>query len=122
VLCASEWNIGEALGVLQRKARLASRPRAYGGQKGKLHAELSLLVRMGSFELAPVWSSLLRESWVVAERRELYVAAALQIASARSLACEYFVSGDGALLKAARTEGLKAFDPEADEKRIGQVV
>jgi predicted nucleic acid-binding protein len=27
VLCFSEWNVGEALGVLQRKARISSRPR-----------------------------------------------------------------------------------------------
>ena len=121
-LCFSEWNIGEALGVLQRKARISSRPRAYATRKNRLHGEVATLSRLGSLEVAAVGSRLLRESWPVLERHRLYVADALQIVTARDQACDHFVTGDGDLRTAARAEGLDALDPVGDGGRIRQLV
>lgn len=120
-LCFSEWNVGEVLGVLQRKARLASRPRAYAGRKGRLHGELATLARLRFLEIAAVGSRLLRDSWSVMERHGMYVADALQIVTARDQACDHFVSGDGDLRAAAGAEGLDALDPVADIARIRQI-
>lgn len=117
-LCASEWNIGEVLGVLQRKARLASRPRAYNRQKGQLHSELGMLARLRAFELSPVGSQLLREAWAVAERHQLYVADALQVVTAAQMACDHLVTGDGDLRRAAEGDGLDVIDPARDMARI----
>jgi uncharacterized protein len=122
ILCFSEWNIGEVLGVLQRKARLASRPRAYVTQKGRLHGEIATLTRLRSLEVAAVGSRLLRESWSVSERHFLYEADGLQIVTAQAMRCDYLLSGDGDLREAARAEGLHTLDPAADGLRIRQLV
>lgn len=120
-LCLSEWNVGEVLGVLQRKARLASKPRAYAGRKSRLHGELATLARLRSLEIAAVGSRLLRDSWPVMERHEIYVADALQIVTAQDQACDHFVSGDADLRAAAGAEGLDALDPARDLGRIRQI-
>lgn len=121
-LCFSEWNIGEALGVLQRKARISSRPRAYATRKNRLHGEVATLSRLGSLEVAVVSSRALRDSWPVLERHQLYVADALQIVTARAQTCDHFVTGDGNLRAAAGAEGLDALDPVRDLARIRQLV
>lgn len=117
-LCFSEWNIGEVLGVLQRKARISSRPRAYASRKNRLHGEVATLSRLGSLEVAVVSSRALRESWSVLEQHQLYVADALQIVTARTQACDHFVTGDGNLRATAGVEGLDALDPARDLARI----
>ena len=122
ILCFSEWNVGETLGVLQRKARISSRPRAYSTRKNRLHGEVATLSRLGSLEVAVVSSRLLRDSWPVLERHRLYVADALQIVTARAQACDHFVTGDDALGAAAGAEGLAALDPVRDLARIRQLV
>lgn len=121
-LCFSEWNIGEVLGVLQRKARLSSRLRAYATRKNRLHGEVATLSRLGSLDVALVSSRLLRDSWPVLERHHLYVADALQIVTARAQGCDHLVSGDGDLRVAAGAEGLTALDPGQDLERIRQLV
>ncbi len=122
ILRFSEWNIGEVLGVLQRKARIASRPRAYATQKTRLHGEIATLSRLGSLEIAAVGSRLVRESWAVMERHHLYEADALQIVTAQDMACDHLLSGERDLRAAARAEGLDALDPLADSRKIRQLV
>lgn len=121
-LCFSEWNVGEVLGVLQRKARLSSRPRAYASRKNRLHGEVATLSRLGSLEVAVVGSRVLRDSWPVLERHELYVADALQIVTAKTQACDHFVTGDDNLGVAAGEEGLDALDPVRDLAKIRKIV
>lgn len=117
-LCVSEWNIGEVLGVLQRKARKSGQPKDFVKQRSRLHAEVSTLTRLGFLDLVPVTSVLLRESWVVQEKRLLFVADALQIATARGRACEHFVTGDADLHEAAIQEGLLSHHLAADPSGI----
>ena len=105
-LCASEWNVGEVLGVLQRKARKSGQLKDFVRQRARMHAEVSTLTRLGFLDLVPVTSQLLRESWVVLEKRLLYAADALQIATARGRDCDHFVTGDADLHDAAVHEGL----------------
>lgn len=122
ILGFSEWNVGEALGVLQRMSRIASRPRAYASRKSRLHGEITTLTRLGALEVAAVGTRLLRESWPVLERHRLYAADALQIVTATEQTCDHFVSGDRDLRTAARAEGLDALDPVGDEARIRHLV
>lgn len=121
-ICFSEWNIGEVLGVLQRKARISSRPRAYASRKNRLHGEVATLSRLGSLEVAVVGSRTLRDSWPIQERHGLYVADALQIVTARAQACDHFVTGDSNLRAAAGAEGLDALDPARDLARIQKIL
>ncbi len=52
----------------------------------------------------------------------LYEADALQIASAKSLKCDVFLSADSRLLGIAKAEGLEALNPEQDQRRIVELL
>jgi len=105
-LCFSEWNVGETLGALQKKARKARRPQGFQRAKGRLHGEISSLTNLGVLAIASVGGHLLHETWTLLERRFLYAADALQIATAKDQRCDYFVTADQDLYDAAKAEGL----------------
>ncbi len=121
-LCTSEWNVGEVLGVLQRKARQSRRPEGFTKQKRRLHGEIATLSQLRVLDVAVVSSRLLRESWPILERRFLYVADALQIATARDQACDVFITGDRDLCDAGRAEGLRSLHTIRDERAIQRLV
>lgn len=107
-LLFSEWNIGETLSALQKKARQSGRLKAFTRAKGRLHGETASLSRLGSLEIAPVESRLLQSAWAILERRFLFTADALQIATAQDRGCDHFVTADQDLYDAAKLEGLHA--------------
>lgn len=107
-LCFSEWNVGETLGSLQKKARMAGRLQGFQRAKARLHGEIASLTSLGVVVIAPVESRLLREAWAILERRLLYAADALQIATAKDQRCDYFATADEELHDAAVAEGVKA--------------
>lgn len=117
-LVFSEWNIGETLSALQKKARRSGRPKAYERAKGKLHGEVASLTTLGTLDLASVESRLLRSAWEVLERRSLFSADALQIATAQDVECDYFVTADKDLCDAARLEGLRALHGVREQKSL----
>lgn len=121
-LAMSEWNVGEVLGVLQRKARESGQLKDYTRQKQRMHGEVSTLSRLGFLDAAPVSSKLLRECWSVQERHSLYIADALQVVTAREQACDHFVTADEELFQAAKAEGLHAFHTGRDRARIAKLV
>ncbi len=121
-LCFSEWNIGEVLGVMQRKTRLASRPKLFAKGKQALHGETSSLSRMGFLEVAAVSSRFLRSSWRLLEKHQLYVGDALQIATSISQRCDAFLTADTRLLGAASQEGIAAYNVESDRAAITALV
>ena len=121
-LCFSHWNVGEVLGTLQRRARLSGRVQAYAGAKARLHGELNALRRLGFLETVGVTTVLLRDAWRLLEKHAIYVADALQLATASARACGMFLSADRQLLRAAVAEGLSAFDVLGEGPRIRRVL
>jgi predicted nucleic acid-binding protein len=117
-LILSEWNVEEVLGVLQRKARESGQAKDFTRQKQRMHGEVATLSRLSSLEAAPASSKLLRECCPIQERRFLYVADALQIATSEEQACDHFVTGDEDLFQAAKAEGLRALHTVRDRVRI----
>ena len=117
-LVLSEWNVGEVLGVLQRKARESGQTKDFTRLKQRMHGEVATLSRLGFLDAAPVSSKLLRECWPIQERRFLYIADALQIATAVEEACDHFVTGDADLHQAAKAEGLRGLHTGRDRVRI----
>ena len=76
------------------------------------------LIRQESLQLVGVEGSILSESWKIVLEEHVYAADALQIASCKQSECDVFVSADKTLLEKARSQGLKAFDSEKDEKKL----
>ena len=58
--------------------------------------------------LVPVRARILFESWRIVERRHIYVADALQIASARHVGANSFMTGDRRLHNVATLENINA--------------
>lgn len=121
-LCTSEWNVGEVLGVLQRKARESGRPRGFTRQRGRLHGEIATLSRLQALDVAAVSSRLLRDSWPILERHLLYVADALQIATARAQACDCLITADRDLREAGMAEGLRSLHVTHDQRAVEQLL
>jgi len=66
--------------------------------------------------LANVAGRVITDSWKILLEEHVYAADALQVSSCKNSMCDLFVSADRNLLAKARSQGLKALDPERDEK------
>ena len=123
VLVFSAWNIGEVLGVLDKYlAKKAIGPIKFRECVNRLLLESIKMVRLGSLFLYPLTSDILVHSWGLVLEGHLYEADALQIASAKSLKCDVFLSADSRLLGIAKAEGLEALNPEQDQRRIVELL
>ncbi|MEM0050080.1 MAG: type II toxin-antitoxin system VapC family toxin [Candidatus Bathyarchaeia archaeon] len=105
----SIWNIGEVLGVINR-ARVLGRIREedYVVTKKRFLAETIRLVRLGVLFIVGMRRSILRDSWRLVERYNIYQADALQVASAKSVKAEQFFVADRNLHEVALKEGLNS--------------
>ena len=108
-LAFSFWNIGEVLGILDKKQR---RGELSGDdfnflKKGFL-AEVKRFTRLGVLEVVPVHSLILADAWKLIEKYHLYQADALQIVSARYVDAESFYTADRRLHRTAVEEGMNS--------------
>uniref|UniRef100_A0A7J3X843 PIN domain-containing protein n=1 Tax=Thermofilum pendens TaxID=2269 RepID=A0A7J3X843_THEPE len=106
VLAFSYWNIAEAAAVFdkyERKLGLEARELLRN-----LLRESATLSRLRRLVLVSVSPSLLQASVKLVLKHHIYVADALQVASAKSLNSYRFVTGDRDLARVAENEGLKA--------------
>jgi predicted nucleic acid-binding protein len=118
VVAFSVWNVGEAIGVLDRYHRRGVI------SDGELETALRLLAsetmkmtRLGALHVLPISSRSLVDSWLLVLRHHLYEADALQISSAKEAGCRLFLGADGTLLEAAGMEGLKCVNIEKEPER-----
>ena len=105
----STWNIGEVLGVLDR-ARVTGRLGSdeYALARRRFLLDTRRLYRIGRLLLVPVKRRILIDSWGILERRHVYVADALQIATAKFVGATRFLTGDKEMHKVALDEGLNS--------------
>ena len=103
------WNIGEVLGAFDR-ARWTGRldDVAYKSVRKRFLKEVRRMTKLGILVLVPVRARILFESWRIVERRHIYVADALQIASARHVGANSFMTGDRRLHNVATLENINA--------------
>ena len=104
-LSFSYWNIGEAAVVFDkygRRLRLNSRELLRN-----LMREIKTLVRLHKLVLVGISPSILRHAIKLVLRHHIYIADALQIASALQTRSTIFVSSDKSLAQKAQKEGLK---------------
>jgi len=118
-LVFSAWNIGEILGALdERHRRKLITDDEYSSTLFNFSDETLRMTRRGSTSILPVAGRVLTASWQILVQEHIYAADALQIASCKDAECEFFLSADRRLVKAARNQGLTGFDPANDEKRL----
>ncbi|MEM2051177.1 MAG: type II toxin-antitoxin system VapC family toxin [Thermoproteota archaeon] len=105
VIVLSYWNVGEAAVVFDK----------YGEKLGlkstevfrTMLRELRMLLRARSAIMVNVTPKIVRESLKLVFKHHLYVADAIQIASAKQVGARILVTGDVKLAEASMTEGLE---------------
>ncbi|AEC51200.1 PilT protein domain protein [Pyrococcus sp. NA2] len=108
-LITSLWNVGEVLGVFDRKRRQGFLDEeTYAFLRRALLADVKRLSRLGVLEVVPVHSLILVDAWKLIERHHIYQADALQIVSAKHEMAEEFYTSDKRLHKVAVKEGLNS--------------
>jgi predicted nucleic acid-binding protein len=109
VLSFSLWNIGEVLGVLNRAVSIGRLSiEAYQAAKRRFLLETRRMVKLRLAIVIPVKTSILRESWKLIEKHHIYEADALQVASAKHVGAELFLTGDKRLNEVALAENLNS--------------
>lgn len=119
----SVWNIGEALGVLDRyHTRKLISDRDLETALRFLASESMKMIRLDSLQVLPITSKNIIESWLLILRHHIYEADALQISSSKEAGCNLFLGADARLTQAARKEGLNALNIEIEpEKALKQM-
>lgn len=105
----SIWNIGEVLVVLD-KAKTLGRisPPDYELARKRFLSETRRMTRLTITLLVPVKTMILREAWRLLEKHHIYVADALQLASAQHVNAGEFITADKKLHHTAQTIGLNS--------------
>ncbi|MBI4362962.1 MAG: type II toxin-antitoxin system VapC family toxin [Euryarchaeota archaeon] len=117
-LSASFWNLGEALGVLDRRCgRGDYSRRRLTDLSGALLGETLSLVETGRMDLHPVSAELLARAWPTLLRDHLYQADALQMETCRESESDILLTADRALSAASRRAGIRALNPEEERDR-----
>ncbi len=105
----SLWNIGEVLGVFDRARRLGRiGEREYIVARRRFMGETKRMIRLGILVLVPLRLRILAEAWRFIESYHVYVADALQIASAKYTGSQQFLTSDRRLHEIAVSEGLNS--------------
>ncbi|WP_456396959.1 type II toxin-antitoxin system VapC family toxin [Thermococcus sp.] len=108
-LITSLWNVGEVLGVFDRKKQRGELDdKTHDFIRRALLADVKRLSTLGVLEIVPVHSMLLAHAWEIIGRHHIYQADALQIVSAKYESADEFYTADRRLHKIATKEGLKS--------------
>jgi predicted nucleic acid-binding protein len=101
----SIWNIGETIGVIDRKERLGK----IGHQESTnviidLIGETRKMSMMNNLQMYPVSMEVLWRSWLLSIKHHIYVADAVQIQTAKEAKAEYLLTFDKDLMDVAEKE------------------
>ncbi len=108
-LAYSIWNIGEVLGVFDKAKRIGRiNQQEYIIAKKRFLGETKRMVKLNITIIIPVIIKVLKEAWKLIEKHHIYIADALQIASAKYINSNEFLTGDKKLYEIASSEGLKS--------------
>ncbi|UNQ73619.1 type II toxin-antitoxin system VapC family toxin [Infirmifilum sp. NZ] len=108
-LFLSLWNIGEVLGALGKAERIGRIGKEeYVEARRKFLLETRRLVKLNLLEIVPVKAEIVVSAWRVLEKYQIYEADALQVASAKYVGADHFLTSDKKLHEVAREEGLNS--------------
>lgn len=108
VLTFTILNIGEVIGVFDRVSCGIRIPQTYRKLKSLFLVELNRMVKLGICRIMPLNYMIIRESCQYIEKHHIYIADAIQIASAKTVNSEAFYTGDKELHEIACREGVNS--------------
>lgn len=105
-MATSVLSIGEAVSVLDRKARRGELAGDVKTAVSLMLREIRTLVRLGNFVVVPLVGRILRGSIDLVLRHHVYVVDALQVAGCKYVGCKAFYTADRELAKVAEAENV----------------
>ncbi len=119
VIATSVWNLGETFGVFDhRRRRRLLTEHEFRLAVQSLTSEVLGLMRTGAMQVYPVRTSLLTEAWAIVLTQHLYQADALQLVTCNDSKSRVLITSDELLRRASEGLGLKALDPDKQERDI----
>lgn len=119
----SIWNIGEVIGVLdKRKNRKYINESEFNAILQKFYKENEKMIRLQSLYVEPIDSDSLEEAWKLVIRHHIYVADALQIATAKKVNSRLFLTADKLLLETAKNESLNVLNINEESERFTEFI
>lgn len=118
-LSTSIWNIGECLGIFDKRRLVGDlNHEQFEDTLEKFFRETIDLAERGNIELSPISGKLLSGAWEIVLENHIYQADALQIQTMRARKCDVILTGDKQLTEIAETRGYEAVCLEEKENRM----
>jgi len=119
----SIWNIGEVLSVFDRYFRRGwiSREQLDTRIFDFVYESIKF-IKMGFLQIAPLTAYELVHSWLIVIKQHVYVADAIQICTCKRFNCDFLLSADQVLVKAASNCGISSLNVETQEKEIYETI
>jgi predicted nucleic acid-binding protein len=118
-LSFSMWNVGELIGALdQHVSRKIISEMQFRTSVRDFVAETIKLFRLGHLNIRSPTAEILADTWRLIFSSHIYEADAIQIATAKSLESDLFLSADAELIIVAKQTNLQAANVETEAEKI----
>ena len=118
-LSFSMWNVGELIGALdQHVSRKVISEMQFRTSTRDFVAETIKLFRLGHLNIRSPTAKIFADAWHLIFSSHIYEADAIQIATARNLDCDLFLSADAELIEVAKQADLQAANVETEAEKI----
>lgn len=118
-LSFSMWNVGQLIGALdQHLSRKVISEMQFRTSTKDLVAETTKLFRLGHLNIRSPTAKIFADAWYLIFSSHIYEADAIQIATAKNLECDLFLSADAELIEVAKQTNLQAANVETDAEKI----
>jgi predicted nucleic acid-binding protein len=115
----SMWNVGELIGALDQHLRgKAISDLQFGTSIRNFIAETIKLFRLGYLDIRSPTAKIFVDAWRLILSSHIYEADAIQIATAKNLGCDLFLSADAELIEVAKQANLQAANVETEPEKI----
>jgi uncharacterized protein len=122
-LAFSSWNLGEVFGAIDTRCQRGDIDKKSMVEAMSLFSrETKKFVAMRKVNVLPIGSRVLTMSRDLVLKYHIYQADALQLASAKQVGTDLFVSADRKLIDCAKSELIDAASPERDYELIQNTV
>lgn len=115
----SMWNVGELIGALdQHLSRKVISEMQFRTSTRDFVAETIKLFRLGHLNIRSPTAKIFADAWHLIFSSHIYEADAIQIATAKNLDCDLFLSADAELIEVAKQTNLQAANVETEAEKI----
>ena len=112
-------NVGELIGALdQHLSRKVISEMQFRTSTRDFVAETTKLFRLGYLNIRSPTAKIFADAWYLVFSSHIYEADAIQIATAKSLECDLFLSADAELIEVAKQTNLQAANVETEAEKI----